>query len=126
MPRNNELPSYESLLEFQEVYIRAIALAWNDDTFKGALEQNTEQALEDYFGYRCPWNIKLEVRDPDPDEQCEWKKDEHRWVLPRNTVQIGLPIRPNGNHRPASDHDCTAIALAAYNDAGPTYLFTCC
>ena len=68
MPYDNRLPSYETLLEFQEVYLRAIALSWRDDEFKVALLENSEDALERYFGYKCPWNVKVTVRGPDPEE----------------------------------------------------------
>jgi len=34
-------------------------------------------------------------------------------------MTFGVPVRPK-----VSDEE--SIALAAYNDAGPCYLFTCC
>ena len=41
-----------------------------------------------------------------------------KWDLPNNAIKIGIPTAPRLEERP--------VALAAYNDAGPTYLFTCC
>ena len=42
------------------------------------------------------------------------------WKLPKNRFVYGLPPKPE------IDEDEMAIALAAYNDSGPGYLFTCC
>ena len=117
MPRNNELPSYESLLEFQEVYVLAIALAWRDPVFKQALLDNPTRALEDYYGYKCPWNVNLKVREP-ADKNQGWDEKQQQWHLPRDSISIGIPAKPKDQSQ--------AIALANYNDAGPTYLFTCC
>lgn len=117
MAYNNELPSYATLLEFQEVYLRAVALAWNDLIFYEAfVNGDSLGALEKWFGYKCPWNINLRVKD----NGGKWKAKEKRWKkLDRNKIIIGLP------QKPAENKD-QAIALAAYNDSGPTYLFTCC
>lgn len=112
----NKLPDYQDLLEFQEVYVRAIALAWRDDAFKSALEANAALALQQYFGYKLPWNITLKVVSPP--SQYGWRAAKQSWDLPKNSMTFGLPARP--------DIAEEAIALAAYNDAGPCYLFTCC
>ena len=116
MSYTNRLPSYESLLEFQEVYLRAIALSWRDKEFKKALEEDALLALQHYFSYKCPWNINLKVTSPSSD--YGWKKEERRWSLPKNRMTFGMPVRPEADEE--------GIALAAYNDAGPTYLFSCC
>lgn len=118
MPRNNELPSYQTLLKFQEVYLRAIALAWSDDTFKKQLLENAEKTFQDYFGYICPWNVALSVVEPYPTGSYKWNSDLMCWNLPKNSIGIGIPKKPDEDNQP--------VALAAYNDAGPTYLFTCC
>jgi ribosomally synthesized peptide (two-chain TOMM family) len=112
----NRLPSYQALLEFQEVYLRAIALAWRDDSFKQALETDAALALQQFFGYKLPWNINLTVSSPPPGHG--WSATGQCWELPPNSMTFGLPQRP--------DIEEEAIALAAYNDAGPCYLFTCC
>ena len=119
MPFDNRLPTYESLLEFQEVYLRAIALSWENETFKENLIKDANQALKNYFGYTCPWNINIAVEEPKQTVNCHWDKAQRKWVnLPRNSITFGIPFKP--------DHGDEAIALAAYNDAGPSYLFTCC
>ncbi|MBC7860140.1 MAG: hypothetical protein H7Z39_15500 [Burkholderiaceae bacterium] len=116
MSFTNNLPSYESLLEFQEVYLRAIALSWRDEEFKKALEDDALLALQHYFAYKCPWNINLNVVAPGPRDG--WDKQAKKWNLPKNSMTFGVPLKPE------ADEEC--IALAAYNDAGPTYLFSCC
>ena len=116
MPRDNRLPSQDTLLEFQEVYLRAIALAWKDADFKAALLDNPDAALADYFAYRCPWNLVLKVREAAAGEG--WDDQTQSWHLPPIKTTFGLPKAP--------DIDEQLVAFAAYNDAGPTYLFTCC
>lgn len=117
MSFTNQLPEYETLLEFQEVYLRAVALSWRDPDFKKALEKDALLALQHYFAYKCPWNINLKVVSAPAD--YGWSKKEQRWHLPKNGMTFGVPLKPE-----VLDEE--AIALAAYNDAGPTYLFTCC
>jgi ribosomally synthesized peptide (two-chain TOMM family) len=117
MPRNNELPSYESLLEYQEVYLRAVALAWTDKEFKQAFVDNPRSALEMYFGYSCPWNVEIQVIEPKGPEYG-WNAEKRQWSLPRMKATFGLPVAPKIEEQ--------LVAFAAYNDAGPSYLFTCC
>ncbi|BCG05308.1 hypothetical protein PPGU19_098760 (plasmid) [Paraburkholderia sp. PGU19] len=120
MAMNNAVPSLESMLEFQEVYLCAVALSWKNETFKKALLDNPLDALARYFDYTCPWIIDLKVTKADGDSG--WVPgDKHtgHWRLPRGIMTFGVPDRP-------SKDDEEAIALAAYNDAGPCYLFTCC
>lgn len=144
MSQNNAIPSEESLMEFGEVYMRAIALAWRDDDFKKMLLEDAMYALEHYFGYRSTWNFRFSVHEPDqmikkyekepptevqtwgwlPKEDC--KKDgvnygigRRHWVLPKNGMSFGLPTAPDA----VKDFP---VALALYNDAGPMYLFSCC
>jgi ribosomally synthesized peptide (two-chain TOMM family) len=117
MPRDNRLPSYDSLLEFQEVYLRAVALSWKDAEFKQALLDDPAQALADYFAYRCPWNLTLKVKEPDA-APYGWHAKIKRWDLPPVKSSFGLPKAPQPDEQ--------LVAFAAYNDAGPTYLFTCC
>jgi ribosomally synthesized peptide (two-chain TOMM family) len=117
MPQDNRLPSFESILEFQEVYLRAIALSWTDATFKQALLEDTALALARYFGYKCPWNVKLRVREPAGPEYG-WNPTAKAWCLPPSKSSFSIPVAPAVAEQP--------VAFAAYNDAGPTYLFTCC
>ncbi len=128
MPRDNRLPSYEALLEFQEVYLRAVALSWTDEAFRNEFLKDPALALEHYFSYRLEWNSVLVAYDPndphDPNNHNAtqhgwgWNPDKKAWNLPPIETQIGLPIKPKVEEQ--------LLAFAAYNDAGPTYLFTCC
>ncbi|KVC98409.1 hypothetical protein WI78_12530 [Burkholderia ubonensis] len=122
MAKNNASPTLESMLEFQKVYLRAIALSWRDPEFKKDLLKNPFDALAKHFGYQSPWIIDLEIVEPESD--YGWKSGgegsgEGKWHLPLNTMWVGIPEKP----APLSEE---AVALAAYCDAGPSYLFTCC
>lgn len=117
MALNNAVPTLESMLEFQEVYLRAIALSWKDEVFKEALLSDPFDALGRYFDYQCPWLLDLKIEEPGPG--YGWDEAKQRWHLPKNTMTFGVPERP----QPASEE---SVALSVYNDAGPSYLFTCC
>lgn len=127
MAYDNRIPSYEDLRAFSLVYMRAVALAWDDSetgrTFKSLFLDRPEQALEQYFNYKCPWAINLVVREAcaeDPGSGWDPKAGiAGKWRLPRNRVVFGIPTKPEA---PLSE----AIGLAAYTDSGPNYLFSCC
>jgi ribosomally synthesized peptide (two-chain TOMM family) len=119
MAMDNAIPSYESMLELQEVYLRAIALSWRDPEFKRALLADAADALARYFDYRSPWLIDLKVKEPEPSSGYGWNCTTKKWKLPPPTLTFGIPTQP-------VDTIEEPIALAAYNDAGPAYLFTCC
>ncbi|AOJ28225.1 hypothetical protein WJ12_25400 [Burkholderia seminalis] len=120
MANNNANPTLESMLEFQKVYLRAIALSWRDPEFKDELLERPLETLAKYFGYQCPWIVDIEVVKTHGDHG--WKRHANgggSWHLPRNVMTVGIPEQPLGL-------DEEAVALAAYCDAGPSYLFTCC
>lgn len=117
MAMNNAVPTFESLLEFQEVYLRAVALAWKDAEFLAEIQKDARQALANYFGYICPWNLDLEFEQVTGDEFAY--KPGHEIKVPLNTITVGIPKKP-------ALVEQEAVALAAYNDSGPAYLFTCC
>ena len=120
MPLNNELPSYESLLEFQEVYTRAIALAWQNAEFRSLLLSNAKLAFEQYFAYVVPWTTDISFFEPEIGSTYKgWNPATMKWDLPQSTITICVPDCPE-------QPDEITLALAMYNDAGPTYLFTCC
>ncbi len=123
MAYDNRLPSYESFLELHEVWLRAIALSWKDERFKKMLIEDTEKALQEYLNFKSPWNINIKVIKPE-DSSAKWHPasddKEGFWELPKDKFTYGLPPKPE------LPEDDEAIALAAYNDSGPGYLFTCC
>jgi ribosomally synthesized peptide (two-chain TOMM family) len=135
MSRNNAIPDQEAMIKFSEIYLLAIELSWRDPKFKEELIKRPLWALQHYFHYSCPWNIRIEVNTPEviakkwqesQQAQPEWgwkedttQKGKWSWVLPKNGMSFGLPTAPkNIEERP--------VALALYNDAGPMYLFSCC
>ncbi len=120
MPLNNAIPSYESLLEFQEVWLRAIALAWRDEEFKKELLKDPEYAMLHYLSYRTPWAAGFEAVEAHG-EQYGWDDEKGKWHLPKGNIALVVPNRPEGDL--VRD---IPLALASYNDCGPLYLFTCC
>ena len=117
MSRNNTLPSYEDLLEFQEVYLRAVALAWSDHKFKEQFLKDPRSAMADTFSYMLPWNVDFRVKEANSHEH-RWHPQRREWTLPRSKISFGVPKKP--------EFEVQLVAFAAYNDAGPNYLFTCC
>lgn len=129
MTLNNEVPTEQAMLEFSEVYLRAIELSWRDAEFKKQLLKDPMYALEHYFHYTSPWNFIFkveEILDGGPSSSAEnsdqtaygWDQQKGKWKLPPNKMSFGLPMAPEVSQQ--------AVALALYNDAGPAYLFTCC
>ena len=117
MAYNNEFPSYKSLLEFQAVYLRAVALSWRSEEFKKEFLAAPLTALAKWLNYDCPWNLNVKVEEP-KGQGVGWNTKQGEWKLPWNQIIIGLPETPALEDQ--------GVALAAYNDSGPTYLFTCC
>lgn len=126
MPRELEIPSYESLLTFQEVMLQAISLAWKDDSnpdnFRDRLINDADKALENAFGYVNPWNVKIRVEPAS--SESGWKPKKGEWDLPKMKIRVGVPTKPE--IKPGHDLDSVSYALACYNNAGPAYLFSCC
>ncbi len=142
MSLDNLVPTGESMLEFGEVYLRAIELSWRDPQFKADLLKDPMSALEHYFHYTSPWNFIFNVEEAKAGQDCRTDKQKENghepiicgwypsttltdtdgcggeWRLPLDKMSFGLPTAP-----PAYQQ---AVALALYNDAGPAYLFTCC
>ncbi|MET5116922.1 BMA_0021/BMA_0022 family TOMM bacteriocin, partial [Burkholderia pseudomallei] len=54
MAENNAVTTHQSLLDFPEVYLRSIALSWENDKFKRDLLADRLDAHERYFDYSCP------------------------------------------------------------------------
>jgi ribosomally synthesized peptide (two-chain TOMM family) len=113
--RNNAVPSYESIIEFNEVYLRAVALSWTDPEFKESLLKNPADTLQRYFSYRLPWEVHLKIEESDTGHYADGQ-----WIdLPMNGIRVGIPDAP-----PKFEEQ--PVALSLFNDSGPVYLFTCC
>jgi ribosomally synthesized peptide (two-chain TOMM family) len=107
--------------EFGAVTIRALALAWNDATFKELLlsangkPRAANKTFQDYLDYHIPWNFSVYFK-----AHAYPKTDEDWEAFPPNEIKLVLPQRPGGR-----DPMVEAVALAAYNGTGPQYPFTC-
>lgn len=102
------------------VILRALALSWSDDDFRWQLGENPLQALQNWLGYNCPWNVTLRVEYTD----LTWDAHSRAWSeKPRNRLTLYLPSKPDVtvNGEPIS----LAVALAAYNQTGDAYPLTC-
>jgi ribosomally synthesized peptide (two-chain TOMM family) len=128
MAYDSNNPDYAALRGLSMVWLRAVALAWTDDEvgkkFRALLRDDPERALEEYFNYKCPFSIKLRVNTAEPTtEHPGWVPAKGGkpgyWKLPPNKIVFGVPSKP----APIYDE---AVALAAYVEGGPSYLFSCC
>lgn len=117
MALNYGVPTQETMLEFAEVYLQAVELSWRDDVFKAALLEDPMSALRHYFHYNTPWNFRLIIEQVEGGEYG-WINNSI-WNLPVNEISVGLPTAPKN----LTEHP---VALALYNNAGPSYLFSCC
>lgn len=137
-----KLGKFESFLELGGVVTRAIALAWRqqasgDLSFTNDLTTNAVDALQSWLGYISPWGIDLRVEHapagarwiPPTDGAstgtwaCGSTREGKRLLLAdclKNTLTLCLPDQPG------ADATVWPIALAAYNNTGPAYPFTCC
>ncbi|MCP3097294.1 BMA_0021/BMA_0022 family TOMM bacteriocin [Myxococcus sp. K15C18031901] len=119
--------------DFAEVGVltgRLLALTWRDKVFADQLfdAKDARGLFQDAMDCILPWNFNLRfhrwsgpdskgpnpmarlLRDPDTD--VYWKS------FPRSVITLHLPLRP-------LPVDVQAVALAAYNDTGGQYPFTC-
>lgn len=75
------------------------------------------RALTQCFGYNCPWNFHImAIAHEVTYEEGNWCLDD----LPFNTITLNLPQLPKWQ-TPAVQ----CVALAAYNNTGAAYPFTC-
>lgn len=115
--------------EFGGITLRALALAWNSDTFAAELYKthDARALVQDYFDYIVPWNFKLRFREHTTGSDDHWTSDERSdayWAkFPLSEITVHLPRRPDSPG--PNDVQIEPIALAAYNDTGPQYPFTC-
>ncbi|MBJ6763805.1 BMA_0021/BMA_0022 family TOMM bacteriocin [Myxococcaceae bacterium JPH2] len=55
--------TWETMLEWQDIWLKAIALAWTDARFKARLLENARAALVEYFNYKLPQMLDFRVVD---------------------------------------------------------------
>ncbi len=116
-----EVPS--SFAEFGVITGRLLALAWTDPAFAERLFDGSDARglIQDVMDYMVPWNFQLRFRlvnEPVSGDEDYWKR------FPRNRIRVHLPKPPQA-HGELADVELQPIALAAYNDTGDQYPFTC-
>jgi len=126
----------DDLMRFRTAWLRAIALAWEDTTFQGALLADPITALAGgAIGFHWPWSgiVDLSVAS---DDTFVWKDTSKRgskaktgWQWPKvktpnEWLVISLPLLPkaiNGNDIAEAD---LPSALADYYNGQPTLFGT--
>lgn len=115
----------EDLLAFGASMPNLIAYAWeSEENFKDLMspENNPlrqgQTAGDKTFLFQNPWGFNIEFKAG----TTEWKSDhDGNWeweALPKNVIWLNLP-------KPPPDKQKQAVALAAYNNSGPAYPYTC-
>jgi ribosomally synthesized peptide (two-chain TOMM family) len=104
---------------FGVITARVLALAWNDRAFHEKLyaADDARELVQGAMNCVVPWNFQLkfeEKKGASSDADAYWRPES----FPRSVITVYLPMRPDGM-------GAEAIALAAYNDSGGTYPFTC-
>lgn len=115
---NNDMswPSWETMLEWQYIWLRAVAETWSNPEFKDALLKNARAALKWRFNYDLPSTMHLIVFEPENGGYV-FADGVGNWILPRNELHLPLPPKPKEEYS-------ESVALADYNNAGRSYPFT--
>lgn len=64
-------------IQFADLWVKVVAKAWSDETFKRELLANPAKALKNHFNYTVPPGMKLEFVESKPD-----KPDVYKLTLP--------------------------------------------
>jgi len=91
----------ESVSQWQILWIKAVAFAWKDASFKDALIANPRSALEKTFGYTVPAGVTLKV-----EQLGKPLQSPGGLVQEDGTVTLPLPAPPD-------DSADQALALAS-------------
>ncbi|MCL1123957.1 BMA_0021/BMA_0022 family TOMM bacteriocin [Shewanella surugensis] len=116
------------LLDFSATVLRAISLYWEDDTFKTSIinvddnYSDKTPILSKWFGYNNPWNFIINFKKCDSFYLLKANEAQY----PANVISLGKPKKPHNPNGNQNDKAVLPIALAAYNDDGNSYPFTCC
>ncbi|HEU4410483.1 MAG TPA: BMA_0021/BMA_0022 family TOMM bacteriocin [Polyangiaceae bacterium] len=103
--------------EFGVITARLVALVWADPAVAGALyaADDGRAIVQDALDVVIPWNFTVKfVEAPGPSSD----RDDYWNTFPRSAITVHLPERP-------APVEIEPIALAAYNDTGGQYPFTC-
>lgn len=102
---------------FGSITVRVLALAWESELFRKSLYSNDDSRtqIQNAMDYMVPWNFSLVMREA-PGESST---DPAYWrSFPRSEITLHIPLRPE-------TLAVEAAALAAYNDTGSQYPFSC-
>lgn len=98
-PKKRIKPSEEnSSRSWQDVWLKAVALSWQDEKFKAALIKDVAKALYNQFGYIVPAGIRIKVKEVDKG----WDPDTKTWdaaaLNMTGTLELPLPPKPENLH----------------------------
>lgn len=60
---DNSWDTWEAMLEWRDIWLKAIALAWTNAEFKKLLLEDSRRAFEEYFAYKLPQTLDFQVID---------------------------------------------------------------
>jgi ribosomally synthesized peptide (two-chain TOMM family) len=115
----------DALMRFRTAWLSAIALAWEDSTFRGHLLSDPKAALSTIGGFQWPWDgiVDLKVSE---DKKFVWKdspKAGWKWPIlsnPDEWLVMNVPLLPKDiNDKVIADADQPS-ALADYYRGQPT------
>lgn len=103
---------------------RLITLAWTSESFRRSLfsADDARALVQDAMDVIIPWNFRLKLREYECAKLSPQDAGSHGFSfdvqrLPATLIRLNMPAMPDIKQR--------AIALAAYNDTGGQYPFTC-
>ncbi len=110
----------QTIETWESVWLRAVALSWEDASFRAALLENPHKALAERFRYTIPNTVEVKIQAPlGKDVGYHPGRSDTGWVLPPAVLTLQLPPPPDTKPQD------WAIALANYaNDDG--YPLTTC
>ncbi len=123
-PTNEYSEAPPDFAAFGVVTSRILALAWLKDDYRAMLyaAEDARQLVQDSMDCIIPWNFTLKFKEfPLPDAGfggLHWLNDVYWGMFPYTEILVNLPVAPR-------TPELNAVALAAYNDTGAQYPFTC-
>ncbi|AUX45215.1 uncharacterized protein SOCE26_066960 [Sorangium cellulosum] len=122
-PRDGVSQPPDDFAEFGVLTARLLAMMWGDEKFKEQLlgERDARRLVQAAMGVIVHWNFNLKFSYLDWDEF--WNDIDYQGQ-PEGTIPARVKITVNIPQNPPDDA-VWPVALAAYNDTGPQYPFTC-
>ncbi|MGK3989563.1 BMA_0021/BMA_0022 family TOMM bacteriocin [Sorangium sp. So ce136] len=126
-PRDGTSQPPDDFAEFGVITARLLAMTWYDENFKEQLfgSEDARRLVQAAMGIIVQWNFKLKFSYLDWEEF--WKDIPYQGQLDgqaAKSIPARVKITVNIPQNPPDDA-IWPIALAAYNDTGPQYPFTC-